>query len=99
MRVIEKKMIDAIKTGREMKGANTRVHHNGNGVFVWLYDTIIFARVGGVSYFSDGGFKTVTTGSRLRALGADYSINERKNGATLQTQEEMYNLFWDGKIA
>lgn len=99
MRVIEKKMIDAINTGREMKCTNTRVSHNENGDFVWLYDTLIFARVGGISFYSDGGFKTVTTGSRLRALGAEYSINERKNAATLHTQKEMYDLFWDGKIA
>ena len=99
MLVLEKKMIESINTGRDLKIANTRVKHNKNGAFVWLYDTLIFARVGGFSFYSDGGFKTRTTGSRLRALGAEYSINERKNCATLHTQKEMYNLFFYGKLA
>ena len=45
MRVIEKKMIEALNTGRNMQGVNTRVSHNINGAFVWLYDTLIFARL------------------------------------------------------
>jgi hypothetical protein len=48
-------------------------------------------------YFSDGGFNTVTTGSRLRALGADYSINEKRCNCKLTSQKEMLNLRYYGK--
>lgn len=99
MRVIEKKMIEALNTGRNMQGVNTRVSHNINGAFVWLYDTLIFARVEGITYFSDGGFNTVTTSSRLRALGAEYSTNAKKRACQLYTQKEMINLYHHGRSA
>lgn len=43
-------------------------------------------------YFSDGGFNTATTSSRLRALGADYSTNNKLCGCKLTSQKEMLNL-------
>ena len=92
MKKIEKKMIEAIKNGKEFKETNTCVFTTKNGIFVKLYNTIIFALVNGNKYYSDGGYATVTTSSRLRALGADYSTNSKKNKTELQTQNFMYNL-------
>lgn len=92
MKKIEKMMVAAVNEGRNWEGANTRVICNGNGVFVCLYDTIIFARVNGREYYSDGGYKTATTASRLRALGADYSTNEKKNACELTEQKDMEPL-------
>ena len=92
MKEIEKKMIEAIKNGKEFKETNTYVFKTKNGIFVKLYNTIIFALVNGNKYYSDGGYATVTTSSRLRALGADYSTNDKKNKTELQTQIFMYNL-------
>ena len=92
MKEIEKKMIEAVKNGKEFKEANTYVFTTKNGIFVKLYNTIIFALVNGNKYYSDGGYANATTSSRLRALGADYSTNSKKNKTELQTQKFMYNL-------
>lgn len=94
MKKIEKMMVAAVNEGRNWNDTNTRVICNGNGVFVVLYDTIIFARVKGREYYSDGGYKTATTGSRLRALGADYSTNEKKNACKLTEQKKMVSLYY-----
>lgn len=45
----------------------------------------------------DGGFNTATTSSRLRALGADYSTNNKLCGCKLTSQKEMLNLRYYGK--
>ena len=92
MKEIEKKMIEAVKNGKEFKETNTYVFTTKNGIFVKLYNTIIFALVNGNKYYSDGGYATVTTSSRLRALGADYSTNSKKNKTELQTKKFMYSL-------
>ena len=91
---IEKMMVAAVNEGRNWDSANTRVICNENGAFVVLYDTIIFARVNGREYFSDGGYKTATTGSRLRTLGAAYSTNEKKNACKLTGQKKMVSLYY-----
>lgn len=94
MRKLEKEMVLAVNEGRNWNGANTRVICNGNGVFVVLYRTIIFARVNGKEYYSDGGYKTTTTSSRLRALGAAYSINPKMCECKLTEQKEMVSLYY-----
>ena len=99
MRVIEKNMLDALECGKNYKCSNTEVMHNNKGAFVKLYDTIIYAKVKGIIYFSDGGYNTVTTSSRLRSLGAEYSTNERKNKVKLHTQTEMLNLWFFGHVS
>ena len=96
MRKIEKRMLQAVAGCYDWKESNTQVINNKNGVFVRLYNTIIFAKVGGAQYFSDGGFSTVTTGSRLRALGAAYSTNAKKNAAAMVPQNIMRNLYFYG---
>ena len=71
MKKIEEKMCAAVAAGRWFKESNTEVQALSTGaIFVKLYDTYIYAKIDGVEYFSDGGYNTVTTGSRLRALGA-----------------------------
>ena len=47
MRKIEKRMLQAVAGCYDWKESNTQVINNKNGVFVRLYNTIIFAKVGG----------------------------------------------------
>lgn len=92
MRKIEKEMVQAICNRENFCKSNTKVVVNSKCVYVKLYDTIIYILRNGIEYFSDGGFKTVTTSSRLRVLGANYSTNVNKNKVDLLSQNEMYQL-------
>lgn len=83
MRKIEQRMVNAINNKVNYRESNTEVIVKGANVFVRLYDTYIYAKVRGKVYFSDGGFNTATTSSRLRALGADYSTNNNCVAANL----------------
>lgn len=90
-------MLNAIKLGKNAFLGNTKVEANENGVFVVLYDTIIFAKVRGRVYYSDGGHNTRTTSSRLKALGVDYSTNYEKSNCRLEDQRTMIRLMCLGK--
>lgn len=92
MRKIEQRMVNAVNNKVNYRESNTEVIVKGANVFVRLYDTYIYAKVRGNVYFSDGGFNTV-----LRALGADYSINEKRCNCKLTSQKEMLNLRYYGK--
>ena len=92
MRKIEKEMLQAVCNRENFCKSNTKVLVNAKCVYVKLYDTIIYILRNGIEYFSDGGFNTVTTSSRLRALGANYSTNKNKNKVDLLSQKEMYQL-------
>lgn len=95
MRVIEEHMIDAIKKGRDWSERNTRVRFRQNGFVVWLYSTPIFAEINGGIYVCDGGWRTRTTASRLRALGVPYSTNKQKcarNGVWVMDFNEMMKV-------
>lgn len=95
MRKIEEKMNAALQAGREFQMSNTRVIINSVGnKFVKLYGTIIYADINGRRYYSDGGWSTMTTSSRLRALGADYSTNPDKCRVKLVNQDKMIQLYW-----
>lgn len=85
-------MLQAICNRENFCKSNTKVFVNAKCVYVKLYDTIIYILRNGLEYFSDGGFNTVTTSSRLRALGANYSTNKNKNKVDLLSQKEMYKL-------
>ena len=94
MRKIEEKMVAAVNNKKDLQLQNTQVLNINGAVFVKLYGTIIYLNIKGKKYFSDGGYKTKTTGSRLRALGANYSTNTQKNGCKLLTQKEIYKKLY-----
>lgn len=72
MRVIEQKMLQALSEGKSFKCGNTEVDYDNKGnKFVLLHGNCIYAVVNGVASFSLAGWDTVTTKSRLRALGVD----------------------------
>lgn len=98
MRTIEKKMLQALRENKEITISNTRVENHKTGQFVRLYSTLIYAKVNGKEYFSDGGYRTSTTASRLRALGANYSYSCNADNQGLISQNDMFNLICDGKI-
>lgn len=91
MKKIEKEMINAIYEKKEMEKSNTTVIINRNGVFVRLYESLIYAKVNGKDYYSNGGWDTVTTRSRLYACGFC-------KGGKLHNQNEMINLLCYGKL-
>ena len=97
MREIEKKMLQAVNERKNFELSNTRVYNKNNGVFVFLHNNLIFARINNKDYFSNCGWNTATTASRLRALGANYSTNYKKNKCDLLTTNEIYSLFWECK--
>lgn len=100
MRKIEERMINAVENRVNYRENNTKVYNNNKnkGVFVYLYNTIIYAKVNGTEYYSDGGYNTITTSSRLRALGAAYSTNEKLRKCTLYSQDDMKHLLYYGKL-
>ena len=94
MREIEKKMVQAVNNKQNFRLSNTEVRIIENGVFVALHGNLIFARIGGVDYYSNAGWNTRTTASRLRALGADYSTNYKKQNCSLLSKNEMLDLYY-----
>lgn len=87
MRKIEKKMVRAISQKRNFFSGNTRVvvnkgKNNDYCIQVLLYGNLIYAEINGESFYSDCGWRTPTTASRLRAVGADYTCSRHRNGAT-----------------
>lgn len=95
-------MFAAVESRHEMYESNTAVIVNRHGVFVRLYDTIIFGLVKGRKYYSDGGWNTATTASRLQALGCDYHFckNSRSPRCNdkLRSSFEMINLLCFGRL-
>lgn len=81
MRKIEKEMLQAIEEGRNWTKDNTYINPVIGGIEVWLWNNHI-------ATVTDTGLKvnketlkrypTVTTKSRLRALGADVSQMNNK---------------------
>ena len=71
MKAIEKEMVSAVKNVKHFKMSNTAVYVVGNIVMVKLFDNLIYAKntTNGKEMFSDGGYRSVTTKSRLNALG------------------------------
>lgn len=95
MREIEKKMIQAVSKKENFRLSNTEVRVINNCIFVALHGNLIFARIENKNYFSNAGWNTRTTASRLRALGADYSTNLKKNKCELLNRREMYDLYYN----
>lgn len=95
MRQIEKKMVEAVATRENFRLSNTEVYNKKNGVFVFLHGNLIFAKIAGVNYYSNAGWNTATTASRLRALGANYSTNCKKNKCELLSRRDIWDLFYN----
>lgn len=91
-------MINAAENRVNYRENNTKVYNTNKGVFVYLYDTIIYANINGTEYYSDGGYNTITTSSRLRALGAAYSTNKKLCKCLLYSQDDMKHLLYYGKL-
>ena len=71
MRKIEKMMVEAVEAGRNFSQGNTRVEVKNGITRVFLFDNMICEIKNGKKRFTDAGWPTVTTASRLRALGAN----------------------------
>ena len=95
MRQIEKKMVEAVANRENFRLSNTEVYNKKNGVFVFLHGNLIFAKIAGVSYYSNAGWNTSTTASRLRALGANYSTNYKKCKCNLLGRRDIWELFYN----
>lgn len=76
MRIIEKKMLDAVNGGYDFELSNTSVLHTKKQTRVYLHGNCIAAKdkKSGKWEFSCCGWHTATTRSRLNALGCDCRI-------------------------
>lgn len=91
MKKIEKRMIEAINNKKNFEESNTRVKQLKSGFAVYLFGNPIFCKINGKTYWSNCGWNTATTSSRLRALGVDYSTAanfDRSAGLS-------FNQIWD----
>lgn len=88
MRVIEEKMLDAIRRRINWKCGNTKVECYSNVVNVYLHGNRIYS-LNTETYeriYNTCGYDTATTRSRLNALGANVRIKnfEMVNAETLE---------------
>ena len=75
------------------------VYANKFGVFVYLYNTIIYAKVRGREYWSDGGWNPRMTSRYIKMLGGvEYSISKKRNNLLIRSQREMRNLYIYGTL-
>jgi hypothetical protein len=70
MRVIERKMVEAVRSRKNMRGKNTEVMHGENTTTVFLHKhpIAVFIWSDNTVAVSNCGWQTVTTKSRLNAL-------------------------------
>lgn len=87
-------MLQAVTNKQNFKSSNTEVKTINGAVFVALHGNLIFASINGKKYYSNAGWNTNTTASRLRALGANYSTNFKKCNCELTSYQKMINLFY-----
>ena len=97
MRQIEKMMVLAVAKKQNFRLSNTEVYNKKNGVFVFLHGNLIYAKIDGREHYSNSGWNTRTTASRLRALGADYSTNYKKCNCELLSRREIWDLYYNCK--
>lgn len=88
MRAIEREMVAAFNGNRNFRKSNTQVVVNDGKVDVFLFGNKISTKdiATGEVRFSNCGFDTITTASRLRALGARCGI---KNGVMYGVTNEI----------
>ena len=91
MKNIEKEMLKAFNNRQDFKGANTRVINNNGVTYVYLFDDLIATKdySGNIKY-TLAGWNTVTTRSRLNALGCNVSS---KNGISYRDGKPRYSDF------
>ena len=94
MRQIEKMMVNAVANKQNFRLNNTEVRNINGAIFVALHGNLIYAKINGVHYYSNAGWNTRTTASRLRALGANYSTSYKKQNCDLLSRREMYDLYY-----
>lgn len=91
MRQIEKNMVQAVKAGRNFRSNNTVVTVDGSGIKVYLHGNCIYTIFQGVARFTLAGWNTVTTRSRLNALGVDV---RQKNWTPIYNGIEISTYNW-----
>lgn len=69
MKAIEKKMVAAVNGRKNWSESNTDVECVDGDVYVRLFGNLIYRIVHGIHEFNLCGWNTVTTRSRLNALG------------------------------
>lgn len=75
MRVIERKMLDAIRTGKSWELDNTRVYVNPSGTIdVHLFNNLICIIKPNDTLWVATRWQSATTKSRLNAILADYNL-------------------------
>lgn len=75
MRVIERKMLDAIRQGKSWELDNTRVESCGDSIRVYLFNNLICMIDNGLSgreMYVKTCYKSATTKSRLNAILREY---------------------------
>lgn len=77
MKEIEMKMVAAIRNGKNFNGNNTQVECQSNGnIYVYLFGNCIYKIVNGKARFNLCGWNSVTTRSRLKALGVNVTSKD-----------------------
>jgi len=74
MRVIEHKMLQAIKSRKCMRCGNTEVCSDDNYSSVWLHNNKIAEIHNDCVVVMDAGWQTVTTKSRINAILRAYNL-------------------------
>lgn len=89
MREIEKAMVNAVNSQKNFRQSNTEVEIRDNVILVYLHGNCIckIDRKTGKRFFKNCGFSTMTTRSRLNALGANVRI---KNGCMVFIESGEY---------
>jgi len=74
MRVIESKMLNAVKSCKCMRCGNTEVCSDDNYSSVWLHNNKIAEIHNDCVVVMDAGWQTVTTKSRINAILRAYNL-------------------------
>lgn len=96
MRKIEEKMLAALNAHKNWAENNTRVEFKNGCTFLYLHHNLIYLQLeDGRKFCSLQGWDTVTTRSRLRALGVPLVSNAGRryiNGVEIPTDRKMYEF-------
>lgn len=95
MRQIEEKMVEAIKQEKNFSLSNTTVKVSDGLLSVYLFGNCIYARslASGIAQFSLCGYNTVTTRSRLNAIGLNITTRRGQVYYNGQPISEYGNIY------